>query len=411
MNTPTERLTPHATVPFTAIWCVLLLLMHTALAGGRVAVMLNAVELGVSTFGVGMLIACFALLPMFMAVKAGRRIDVHGSYRAMWLAALISAVGTMLPWIWPSWITLGVAAASIGIGHMGFQISVQGLLGQADPATRLRNYSWLAMAMAVSGFSGPLIAGLSIDYIGHRWAFFMLGLCPALTFFAVWRLRRVLLNSHVPKPKPTEPNRMADLWAVKPLRYALLSNLLLASAWDTHYFLVPLYGVQMDLSATMIGFILAAFSVATFCIRMLLPLIQGRVKPWTMIHVAMISAGVYFVVYPLLSHPALLMALSFALGLSLGSTQPFILSLLQTHAPEGRKVEAFGMRMALVNGSQVTMPLGFGAVGTLVGILPLFWVSAVALMFGAWLTRAGGKDTTAPKDNDDHNRTDDSNNS
>ncbi len=378
-------------LPIAVVWCVLLMLMHTALAGGRVAVMLNAVELGVNKFGVGLLIACFALLPMFMAVKAGRRIDLHGSYRAMWLASLISAVGTLLPWIWPHWSTLAIAAASIGVGHMGFQIAVQGLLGQADPATRLRNYSWLAMAMAVSGFSGPLIAGFSIDYIGHRWAFLMLGLCPAMAFLGVWRLRQVLVDTHIPVAKPAEPNRLGDLWALKPLRYALISNLLLASAWDTHYFLVPLYGVQMDLSATMIGFILAAFSVATFCIRMLLPLIQGRIKPWTMIHLAMISAGGYFVVYPLLSEPLLLMALSFALGLSLGSTQPFILSLLQTHAPEGRKAEVFGMRMALVNGSQVSMPLGFGALGSLLGILPLFWVTSTALAIGAWVTRAGGQ--------------------
>lgn len=399
---PTPSAPSSRRLPMAVVWCVLLLLMHTALSGGRVSVMLNAVELGMSKFTVGLLIACFALLPMLMAIKAGRRIDLHGSYRAMWLASLISATGTLLPWIWPHGLTLGLAAASIGIGHMGFQIAVQGLLGQAEPATRLRNYSWLAMAMAVSGFSGPLIAGLSIDYIGHRWAFLMLGLCPALAFLAVWRLRQVLMDSHVPAPKPAQPNRIADLWAVKPLRYALVSNLLLASAWDTHYFLVPLYGVQMDLSATMIGFILAAFAVATFCIRLLLPLIQGRVKPWTMIHFAMITAGGYFVVYPLLSEPLMLMALSFALGLSLGSTQPFILSLLQTHAPEGRKAEAFGMRMAMVNGSQVSLPLGFGALGTLLGILPLFWVTSTGLLIGAWLTRAGGRSDPPTQKPDTH---------
>lgn len=389
MNAPFHRTTKHQPLPLAAVWCVLLLLIHTALAGGRVAVLLNAVELGINKFGVGMLIACFALLPMFMAIKAGRRIDAHGSYRAMWLASLLAAIGGILPWIWPHWSTLAVAAASIGIGHMGFQIAVQGLLGQADAATRLRNYSWLAMALAVSGFSGPLIAGLSIDYIGARWAFLLLALCPGLAFLGVWRLRGALIASHTRQPKPERPNRLADIWRIRPLRYALLANLLLASAWDTHYFLVPLYGVQMDLSATIIGFILAAFSLATFCIRMLLPLIQGRVTPWTMIHFAMISAGAYFVVYPLVAQPALLMALSFGLGLSLGSTQPFILSLLQTHAPEGRKVEVFGMRMALVNGSQVSMPLGFGAIGTLVGIMPLFWVSSAALLMGVWLTRGG----------------------
>ena len=370
------------------------MLIHIALSGGRVAVMLNAVELGVSKVGVGILIACFALLPMLVAIRAGRRIDAHGSYRAMWLASLVSATGTLVPWVWPHWSTLAIAAVSIGLGHMGFQIAVQGLLGNTDTAKQLRNYSWLAMAMAVSGFSGPLIAGLSIDYIGHRWAFLMLGLCPALAFLSVNRSKQALVNSHKSQASPEQSSRMGDLWNIRPLRYALISNLLLASAWDTHYFVVPLYGVQQGFSATTIGTILAVFSAATFVIRMLLPYFQKRVKPWTMIHFAMISAAIYYVIYPWLGEAWILMALSFMLGLSLGSTQPSILSLLQQHAPTGRKGEVFGMRMALVNGSQVSMPMAFGALGSIMGVMPLFWLTSVALATGAWLTRRGGQDTT-----------------
>ena len=369
------------------------MLMHIALTGGRVSVMLNAVELGISKVGVGILIACFAILPMFLAVSAGRRIDSHGSFRAMWLASLISFIGTLAPWIWPHWSTLAIAAVSIGIGHMGFQIAVQGLLGDSDAVVRLKNYSWLAMAMAVSGFSGPLIAGLSIDYIGHRWAFLMLGLCPAIAFYAVNRCQPILLKSHQSQPKTTQTGRMGDLWKIRSLRYALISNLLLASAWDTHYFVVPLYGVKLGFSATTIGVILAVFSSATFVIRSLLPFIQERIKPWTMIHFAMISASIYFVIYPWMSQAWVLMGLSFLLGLSLGSTQPSILSLLQQHAPAGRRAEVFGMRMALVNGSQVSMPLAFGALGAIAGIMPLFWLSSVALAAGAWLTRRGGHDS------------------
>lgn len=383
----------------------MMMLIHVALAGGRIAVMLNAVELGISKLGVGSLIACFALLPMFLAVMAGRRIDAHGSYRAMWLSALISAIGTLLPWIWPHWSTLALAAVAIGIGHMGFQIAVQGLLGRADAVVRLRNYSWLAMAMAVSGLSGPLIAGLSIDYIGHRWAFLMLGLCPALALWAVVRARGVLIKSHQPQDKSNTSARMADLWRVRPLRYALIANLLLASAWDTHNFLVPLYGVEQGFSATTIGVILAFFAAATFVIRMLLPFIQGWVRPWVMIHVAMMTAGMYFLVYPWIAQAWMLMCLSFLLGLSLGSTQPSILSLLQQHAPSGRKGEAFGMRTALINGSQVSMPFGFGALGSVIGILPLFWVSSLALLAGSWLTRRGGHEDSQSQVQDETSET------
>ncbi len=48
----------------------------------------------------------------------------------------------------------------------------------------------------------------------------------------------------------------------------------------------------------------------------------------------------------------ILVSLSFVLGLSLGCTQPSILALLQQHAPPGRKAEAFGLRMSLINGSK-----------------------------------------------------------
>lgn len=382
------------TMPPVAIWCVLMSLIYSALAGGRVAVMLGALELGVGRLGVGTLIACFALLPMFLAVSAGRRIDKRGGYKAMWLAALVSTVGALLPWIWMHWISLAIAAVGIGLGHMGFQIAVQGLLGDADANRRLRNYSWLAMAMAVSGFSGPLIAGLSIDYLGHRWAFLMLGLGPLVVFWAVYQLRASLKQSPVEPKTVDTPSKMTDLLAVRPLRYALMANLLLSSAWDTHSFVVPLYGAQQGFSATVIGAILAAFAAATFTVRMLLPWIQRWVRPWPMIHAAMITSAVYFLLYPWISNQWLLMGLSFLLGLSLGSTQPSILSLLQQHAPPGRKGEVFGMRTALINGSQVCLPFGFGAAGSLLGIMPLFAVSSVALAAGAWLTRRGGQDDT-----------------
>lgn len=382
------------TLPPVAVWCALMLLIHSALAGGRVAVMLGALELGISRLGVGALIACFALLPMFLAVSAGRRIDKRGSYNAMWLAAMASSIGALLPWVWMHWISLAIAAVGIGLGHMGFQIAVQGLLGDRDANQRLRNYSWLAMAMAISGFSGPLIAGLSIDYLGHRWAFFMLGLGPIVVFWAVYQLRSRLKLVHIEQKTVDTPSRMTDLFAVRPLRYALMANLLLSSAWDTHTFLVPLYGSQQGFSATAIGAILAAFAAATFTIRMILPWLQRWVKPWPMIHFAMVSGAVYFLLYPWVTSQWLLMGLSFLLGLSLGSTQPSILSLLQQHAPPGRKGEAFGMRTALINGSQVCLPLGFGAAGSLLGIMPLFAVSSLALAVGAWLTRRGGQNHT-----------------
>ena len=43
-----------------------------------------------------------------------------------------------------------------------------------------------------------------------------------------------------------------------------------------------------------------------------------------------------------------------------------MLALLHQHSPPGRAAEA-GLRMALINGSQVSLPLTFGALGSVIG--------------------------------------------
>ena len=64
---------------------------------------------------------------------------------------------------------------------------------------------------------------------------------------------------------------------------------------------------------------------------------------------ALLLAGAVFLVYPLSTNVLGLLALSFILGLGLGSSQPMVLSLLHTHAPPGRIGEAAGVRLSLVN--------------------------------------------------------------
>ena len=66
-----------------------------------------------------------------------------------------------------------------------------------------------------------------------------------------------------------------------------------------------------------------------------------------------------------------------------------VMSLLHTHAPAGRIGEAVGVRMSLVQTSSVAVPLLFGAVGSSLGLAPVFWSVGVCLAAGGYLTRRG----------------------
>lgn len=133
---------------------------------------------------------------------------------------------------------------------------------------------------------------------------------------------------------------MTELLAVPALRRILMVNTILSGAWDTHLFVVPIFGVAIGLSATTIGIILASFAAATFVIRLVLPLIQRRVRSWTLVRAAMATAAVDFLLYPLFSDVSVLIVLSFILGLALGCCQPSMLALLHQHSPPGRAAEA-----------------------------------------------------------------------
>jgi MFS-type transporter involved in bile tolerance (Atg22 family) len=62
-------------------------------------------------------------------------------------------------------------------------------------------------------------------------------------------------------------------------------------------------------------------------------------------------------------------------------------SLLHHNAPPGRSGEAFGMRSLIVSASQTFLPAIFGALGSVLGTGPVFWVVAVAILLALAVAR------------------------
>ncbi|MDO8693053.1 MAG: MFS transporter [Sheuella sp.] len=372
--------------------CLLIMLVHITISGGRIAVTLTALNLERSTLEVGILIAVFALLPALFSVKAGQLIDKIGPWKPMRASAIAVIMGALLPCIWQELASLILSAICIGVGHMIFQIAIQRQMGQGTQEEKLRNFSWLSLSMATSGLIGPLVAGISIDHLGHRLVFALLALSPIAGLFGLFRMRKYLLASHAKSTTPKEKRSAMDLLAIPQLRRVFAANMLTSVAWDTHMFVLPIFGVGIGLSATTIGLIISCFAAATIVIRIGIPFIQRHFSPWKLIHITMVAAGLNYLIYPFFTQVWILMVLSFLLGLALGSTQPGILALLQQHAPPGRAGEAFGIRMALINTCQVALPLTFGALGSVIGVMPLFWITALGLGGGRWFTRNAESD-------------------
>ncbi len=366
--------------------------MHSAMAGLRLAAPLQTLSQGYSAWSVGLLLALFAAAAVFTALQAGRLADRYGYHRPVAWAVGLTLLGCLLALLstWVSgplqFLLLCGGALFTGGGTNVGMLTIQRTGGVAarDNVERVRVFSWLGIAPSFSNVLGPVLTGFVIDAWGYRAAYAVLLLMP-LVSIASARL--------VPRLAPAGAaavvagRRAWDILKAPGMKRLLVVNWLLATCWDVHTFAVPVLGHERGFSASTIGLILGTFTLAVTGIRLLIPFMAHRLSERTVLRSAMVVAGCVFVLYPFAPSPLVMGALAVLLGLSLGSVQPMVMSMLHHITPDNRHGEALAFRSMAINASSTLMPLAFGAAGALVGAGVLFWVVGGAVGAGSWLTR------------------------
>ena len=360
----------------------LTVLSHTGFVGSRIVVSLYAIREQATPLTIGVLMALYALLPMLLAVPAGRMIDRVGALRPMAWSGLALVAGIALPFAWPGLETLYAAAVLIGTAFMVYHVALNHVVGaMGAPADRPVNFSWFALGFSIGGFCGPLLAGLAIDTAGHRAAFLVLALFPLCGLALLLARRRHVPPGQGEKSLSGERRVMALLREPR-LRGAFIASGLLAMGWDLYTFVMPIYGSRIGLSATTIGIVMGAFAAATFIVRLVMPALSRRLREWTVVTAALAISGSAYLAFPYFTEVAALMALSFVLGIGLGCAQPMIIALLYAASPAGRQGEVVGVRTTMLNASHTLLPLAFGALGSALGMGPVFWAMAAFLLSG-----------------------------
>ncbi len=361
-------------------------LSHMVFVAARMTASLYALANNASTFTVGVILALFSLVPMLISVRAGRWLDAVGPRRPTLIGTLLVLGGALLPWMFSyesaDLAPLLVAATLIGTGLTLVMISIQQLIGErADPARRPAAFSMFALGVSVSGFTGPVLSGILIDAFGHRATFGAFVIISLLGLAAVWTSRSLMPLRHgtVKPPRPMHP---AELFRHAELRHILIATALISMSWDLQSFVIPVHGTFVGLSASEIGFVLGCFALATFVIRLAMPTLARRFTEWQVLVYTLFSAALAFTLFPLFSSGAPLMAIAFLLGLGLGAAQPNIMSLVHSRSPEGRIGEVLGVRLTIIHGNQVVLPLIFGAFGSVLGTVAMFWTMAILVFAG-----------------------------
>src|SRR5207253_7434044 len=118
--------------------------------------------------------------------------------------------------------------------------------------------------------------------------------------------------------------RLLDLFRVPGLRRTFIVSGMLAMGWDLYSFLMPLYGARLGLAAATIGSIMASFALATFVVRLAMPVLIRRVRQWRVLVASMAIAGASYLLFPFVASVPLLMADSVVDVLGGGGAEPVL---------------------------------------------------------------------------------------
>ncbi|MEW6335442.1 MAG: MFS transporter [Thermodesulfobacteriota bacterium] len=370
----------------------LALSIMTIVQAGRVLLTLYALALGAQPFAVGLLAAAFSVLPMLLSWQIGRFTDRFGSRWPLLFGTVGGACGMLLPYFVSGLPAIFAAGVMNGLLFAFSGSSLQNLVGLLSrPETSARNFSNYSVLISTTGFGGPLLAGFSIDHAGHAVAclyLVLLSLVPA----GLLAFRGGILPGGSRAAPPA--GSLWEMLAGSGLWRVLATGSLVVSGIDLFQVYMPIYGHAVGLSASAIGVVLAMFSLSAFVVRLFLPRLIFRFTEARVLALSFCIGAVSFLLVPFFEGAVMLALISFLFGLGMGCGQPITLMMTYGHSPQGRSGEAMGLRVTVNHMTRVVVPVLFGSVGSLFGLLPVFWVNALLLASGGVITRPGKKDRT-----------------
>lgn len=352
----------------------------------RVVLTLYALELDAPASAVGVIGGLLFLFPLLLSWPIGTLADRVGSRGLLLFASACGAISLVLPYFVHSLPAFYVAAALNGLALAFFHVTLQNLVGiLSKPEDRPRNFSNFSLTGSVTNFTGPLLAGFSIDNVGHAAACLIIASpsVVAVLLLLIWGRLLPPPGSQGATPGPGVFRTLAD----RGVRRMLATSGMVQLGTDLFQFYLPIYGHSVGLSASAIGSILATLAVASFVVRLFLARLVKQVSPEKLLAWVFCLGAIGFALVPLFTHPVALAAIAFFFGLGMGIGIPLTVMLMFSRSAEGRSGQTLGLRLTANNFVRVTGPIVFGAVGSAFGLPPVFWINAVMMAAGAVMSQ------------------------
>ena len=353
----------------------------TSIAGSRPLIPLYASHLGVGHAEIGLIVALFSFLPLFLSIKAGKVIDRIGVKGPLVISIALGCASMLILAIFISTTGVYVSQVFSGLAQLIFVLSIQAYAGQFSKR-KMREYyiTLLSIGIAIGSFIGPLIGGLLLDMFTYTYTFFLLGVLSLVVLPLPFLFKSS--RSVLPKQKAA-PNNSFYLLSIPDLRKAIIVSSVILLARDTYTAFFPLLAESKGISNTAIGVIIALNAAAGMLIQNILPWLAHRFKQNIVITISIVISGFIYLLNPLADQVIGLSILSFILGFFTGIGQPLTIFATLATLPKSRMAEGLGLRLMFNKLTQIIGPISLGTVSSLMGMSGVFYLCGAIIMAGS----------------------------
>jgi predicted MFS family arabinose efflux permease len=342
---------------------------------------LFAEHLGASLVGIGLITACYSVIPLFIAIYTGRFIDKFGEKTPLLAGSMGVALSSILPYLYPDIKTLYLSLLLLGGSQFLGVVSIQNGVARSVPAEeRDKAISTFSLFASIGLMLGPLIGGYLTQHLGFQKSYLILSFVSIISLFLTFF---VYQKKGDYQNKKTNSLRTKELLSIDGLKRIIFVSMLNLAALDLFYVYYPIYANSIGFTPSQIGIILMFQSLSSVMVRFLLPRLTIKFGRIQILSSFMLLGASAYGILPFFSQYALVIVVAILVGAGLGIAQPLTIILSYTFAPKNHTGEVLGMRLAGNRLSQIISPVVFAGISGLTGLGAIFIIEAILLVMGA----------------------------
>jgi fucose permease len=331
------------------------------------------------------------LLPMMvflwfalMSIPTGILQDRKGKKFTVNLGMLLTALGTIIPFLHYSYVTAVIGFMILGIGNTILQVSANPLLIDISPeGSKAANLSLSQFVKAIASMLGPIITAAMARYFGDWKLIFPI--YAALSLLVVLWLKSVKVEEKRPEK---EPATLASAFRLlkNPFILAMIFGIFLIVGFDVSMnsnitnFLRDRFTIDIETAAIGISIYFASLMVGRFSGTFLLRI----TKPESFLVVSSIVtlAGLAGIILA----PSYMIAyvMIFIAGLGFSNIFPIFFAIIVEHTPKYAN-ELSGLIILAVSGGAVVPPI-MGLMSQYFGVTASIFVLVACILYVGYAT-------------------------